>query len=52
MLTNKFYSLDDSYNSEEMVTISKQYSYGENQMLTSDTFNAFFNRDMRRKRNR
>lgn len=41
MLTNKFYSLDNTYNSDNMVTISKQYSYGENQMVTSETFDAF-----------
>ena len=41
MLTNKFYYLDSSYNEENMVKVSKQYSYGENQMLTSDTFDAF-----------
>ena len=43
MLTNKFYSLDNSYNSDNMVKISKEYSYGENQMLTSETFDAFLN---------
>ena len=41
MLTNKFYHLDNSYNSEKMVNVSKQYSFGDNQMLTSETFNAF-----------
>jgi len=41
MLTNKFYYLDNSYNAEKMVKVSKQYSYGENQMLTSETYNAF-----------
>jgi len=41
MLTNKFYSLDNTYNSENMVTVSKQYSYGEKQMVTSATFDAF-----------
>ena len=41
MLTNKFYSLDNSYNSDNMVKISKQYSYGDNQMVTSETFDAF-----------
>ena len=41
MLTNKFYYLDNSYTNENMVKISKQYSYGNNQMLTSDTYNAF-----------
>ena len=43
MLTNKFYSLDNSYNSDNMVSISNQYSYGNNQMLTKTTFDAFLN---------
>ena len=43
MLTNKFYSLDNTYNSDNMVSVSNNYSYGENQMLTEDTFNAFLN---------
>lgn len=41
MLTNKFYSLDNTYNSDNMVKVSKQYSYGDNQMLTQATFDAF-----------
>lgn len=41
ILTNKFYSLDSSYNSDNMVKVSSTYSYGTNQMLTEDTFNAF-----------
>ena len=41
MLTNKFYSLDSTYNSDNMVKVSKQYSYGNNQMLTEETYNAF-----------
>ena len=41
MLTNKFNSLDETYDSTNMVSISNRYSYGENQMLTSDTFDAF-----------
>lgn len=41
MLTNKFYSLDNTYNADNMVKVSKQYSYGENQMVTSATFDAF-----------
>ena len=41
MLTNKFYSLDSTYNSDNMVKVSNNYSYGEDQMLTEDTFNAF-----------
>lgn len=43
MLTNKFYSLDNTYNSDNMIKVSNQYSYGDNQMLTNDTFNAFLN---------
>ena len=43
MLTNKFYSLDNTYNSDSMVNVSNQYSYGENQMVTSETFDAFLN---------
>ena len=41
MLTNKFYYLDKSYNSNNMVKVSNTYSYGNNQMLTNDTFEAF-----------
>ena len=41
MLTNKFYSLDNTYNSDNMVTVSKQYSYGDDQMVTRATFDAF-----------
>lgn len=43
MLTNKFYSLDSNYDSSNMVSISNQYSYGDNQMITEDTFDAFKN---------
>ena len=43
MLTNKFYSLDNTYDSSTMASVSKQYSYGENQMVTEETFNAFLN---------
>ena len=41
LLTNKFYYLDNTYNSDNMVNVSKKYSYGENQILTSETYNAF-----------
>lgn len=41
MLTNKFYSLDNTYNSDTMKTVSNQYSYGDNQMLTEETYGAF-----------
>ena len=41
LLTNKYNYLDDTYDSKDMVKVSKQYSYGENQMVTSDTFDAY-----------
>ena len=41
ILTNKFYSLDSSYNSDDMVKVSNTYSFGNNHMLTEDTFDAF-----------
>ena len=41
MLTNKFYYLDKTYNADKMVKVSNTYSYGNDQMLTEDTFNAF-----------
>ena len=41
MLTNKFNYLDSSYNDENMVKVSKIHSFGENQMLTSETYEAF-----------
>ena len=43
ILTNKFYSLDNSYNFDSMVEVSNTYSFGNDQMLTSDTFDAFLN---------
>ncbi len=43
LLVNKFYYLDNTYNSDKMIKISKQYSYGENQMVTNETYNAFLN---------
>jgi D-alanyl-D-alanine carboxypeptidase len=43
MLTNKFYYLDNAYNSDKMIKVSKKYSYGENQMLTVETYDAFLN---------
>ena len=43
LLTNKFYSIDATYNSDDMVKVSNQYSYGENQMVTKETFDAFLN---------
>ena len=41
MLTNKFYSLDASYNSDNMVKVNNTYSFGDNQMLTKETYDAF-----------
>ena len=41
MLTNKFYSLDSSYNSDNMIIVSKMYSYGDNQILTKEAYEAF-----------
>lgn len=41
MLTNKFNRLDNTYNSDSMVKVSNQYSYGDDQLLTSDTYSAF-----------
>lgn len=41
MLTNKYYYLDKSYNSDNMVKVNNTYSYGDNQMLTENTFEAF-----------
>ena len=41
MLTNKFYYLDKSYNSDNMIKVSNIYSYGNDQMLTKETFDAF-----------
>ena len=43
ILVNKFHSLDNTYGSDEMVPISNRYSYGEDQKVTEDTFNAFLN---------
>lgn len=41
MLTNKFYYLEDTYNSDNMVKVSVQHSYGNDQMLTPETYDAF-----------
>ena len=41
VLVNKFHYLDNTYNSDEMKKISNVYSYGDNQKVTEDTFNAF-----------
>lgn len=41
ILANKFYRLSDSYDSSNMVKVSIQHSFGENQMLTSETYDAF-----------
>ena len=41
MLTNKFYNLDNSYNADNMERVSTNYCYGNDQMLTHDTYSAF-----------
>lgn len=41
ILTNKFNYLDNTYNSDNMSKVSKQYSYGDNQWLTNKTYEAF-----------
>jgi len=43
MITNKFHYLDNTYNSDNMIKVSKKHSYGENQMLTNETYDAFIN---------
>lgn len=43
LLVNKFYYLDNTYNSDNMTKVSKQYSYGDNQFITSETYEAFIN---------
>lgn len=40
MLVNKFYSLDDTYE-VELSNVSNQYSFGSNQKLSKETFDAF-----------
>lgn len=41
ILVNKFHYLDNTYDSKEMVNVSSTYSYGTDQKLTKDTFDAF-----------
>jgi len=43
ILVNKFYYLDNTYNSDSMVNVSNQHSYGKDQKLTNETYNAFIN---------
>ena len=43
ILTNKFNYLDNTYNNDNMVKVSKWYSYGDNQYLTKETYDAFLN---------
>ena len=43
MLVNKTYYLNETYTNDNMQTISNRYSYGTNQMVTSETFDAFIN---------
>ena len=41
LIANKFYKLGPSYNSDNMVKVSIQYCYGNNQMLTEEAYNAY-----------
>lgn len=41
MLTNKFNKLNEDYEPDDLVEISNVYSYGENQKLRLDAYNAF-----------
>ena len=41
MLTNKFNKLNSDYNKDNMVNVSKLYCYGDDQMLTSEAYEAF-----------
>ena len=41
MLTNKIYKLNDDYNPDDLINISNVYSYGDNQNLKKDAYDAF-----------
>ncbi len=41
MLTNKFYYLDSTYTSDNMENVGVRYSYGTNQKLKKEAFDAF-----------
>lgn len=41
LLTNKFHQLNSDYEPDDLKDISNVYSYGENQKLRNDAFNAF-----------
>lgn len=41
MLTNKFHKLTNEYNPDDLTDISNVYSYGENQKLRKDAYDAF-----------
>ena len=41
MLTNKFHKLSSDYEPDDLVLISNVYSYGENQKLRRDAYDAF-----------
>ena len=43
MIVNKTYYLNETYTNENMSVISNRYSYGTNQMVTKETFDAFIN---------
>ena len=41
MLTNKFHKLTNEYNPDDLIDISNVYSYGENQKLRKNAYDAF-----------
>lgn len=41
VLTNKFHRLSENYEPDDLIDVSKVYSYGENQKLREDAYNAF-----------
>ena len=43
ILTNKFNKLPDNYEPDDLVDISNVYSYGENQKLRKNAYDAFIN---------
>lgn len=42
-LVNKYHTLNESYEVSELTTISKTYSYGDNQKLNKEAYEAFKN---------
>ncbi len=41
ILSNKFHKLPDNYEPDDLINISNVYSYGENQKLRKDAYDAF-----------